>query len=237
MWLSVWSWCRSGVGGLCAVSPAGVQRGGVSSTPDDHFAAGPDCRVRATARGRVGGAGGCPTVRTGIEFAAAVEIHSGFHPPQTIISLPVHTAECWNRPSGTLVMLVAVQAVRARIVTAASIQKILVIPSAPDDHLAAGPDCRMIGSAGGRVGNARCGPTIGARIVSPAGRSTENRRQIRPRRSFRYRSRSPYDDFGLGRVGEVGRNPTIQGWIVSPARVQISENLPRRSSHSRSRLR
>jgi hypothetical protein len=30
-------------------------------------------------------------------------------PPQTIISLPVHTAVCCNRPAGALVVLVAVQ--------------------------------------------------------------------------------------------------------------------------------
>ena len=30
-------------------------------------------------------------------------------PPQTIISLPVHTAVCQYRPSGALVVLVAVQ--------------------------------------------------------------------------------------------------------------------------------
>src|SRR5439155_27358362 len=30
-------------------------------------------------------------------------------PPQTIISLPLHTAVCQNRPSGALVVLVAVQ--------------------------------------------------------------------------------------------------------------------------------
>jgi hypothetical protein len=30
-------------------------------------------------------------------------------PPDTIISLPVHTAVCSNRPSGTLVVLVAAQ--------------------------------------------------------------------------------------------------------------------------------
>ena len=30
-------------------------------------------------------------------------------PPQTIISLPVHTAVCSRRPSGALVVLVAVQ--------------------------------------------------------------------------------------------------------------------------------
>jgi hypothetical protein len=30
-------------------------------------------------------------------------------PPQTIISLPVHTAVCWDRAVGALVVLVAVQ--------------------------------------------------------------------------------------------------------------------------------
>src|SRR5258707_13491654 len=30
-------------------------------------------------------------------------------PPQTIISLPVHTAVCWSRAAGALVVLVAVQ--------------------------------------------------------------------------------------------------------------------------------
>ncbi len=32
-----------------------------------------------------------------------------FHPPQTIIALLVHTATCWNRPAGALVVVVAVQ--------------------------------------------------------------------------------------------------------------------------------
>ena len=43
------------------------------STPDDHFTAGPDCRVTRSGRGRVGGAGGCPTIRAGIVSAAGVQ--------------------------------------------------------------------------------------------------------------------------------------------------------------------
>ena len=35
-------------------------RGAYSSTPDDHFTAGPNCRVTDSASGRIGGAGGCP---------------------------------------------------------------------------------------------------------------------------------------------------------------------------------
>ena len=58
------------------------------STPDDHFAARPDCRVKVSGSGRVGSAGGCPTVRAGIVSPAGVQKK----PPQTIISLPVQTA-------------------------------------------------------------------------------------------------------------------------------------------------
>ena len=42
------------------------------SAPDDHFTAGPDCCVRDSANGRVGGAGGCPTIRAGIVSPAGV---------------------------------------------------------------------------------------------------------------------------------------------------------------------
>ena len=42
------------------------------STPHDHFAAGPHCRVKVAAVGRVGGAGGCPTIRAGIVSPASV---------------------------------------------------------------------------------------------------------------------------------------------------------------------
>ena len=44
------------------------------STPDDHFTAGPHCRVTVSGSGRVGGAGGCPTIRAGIVSPAGVEI-------------------------------------------------------------------------------------------------------------------------------------------------------------------
>ena len=43
----------------------------------------------------------------GLYLPPVLKILGGFHPPQTIISKPVHTAEFWNRPVGTLFMLVA----------------------------------------------------------------------------------------------------------------------------------
>ena len=43
----------------------------IKTTPDDHFAAGPDCRVNL-GRGRVDGAGRCPTIGAGIVSPAGV---------------------------------------------------------------------------------------------------------------------------------------------------------------------
>ena len=71
--------------------------------------------------GRVGGAGGCPTVGDGVVSSAGVE-------------------------------MVAV-----------------AVPSAPDDHFAAGPDCRVTISGSGRVGGAGGCPTVGDGIISAAG--------------------------------------------------------------------
>src|SRR5439155_13337683 len=45
-----------------------------NSAPDDHFTAGPDCRVSGSAIGRVGGVGGCPTVSAWVISPAGVQI-------------------------------------------------------------------------------------------------------------------------------------------------------------------
>src|SRR5207245_478628 len=44
--------------------------------PYNHFTVGPHCRVTVSTTGGVRGAGGCPTIRTWIIPAAAVEIGS-----------------------------------------------------------------------------------------------------------------------------------------------------------------
>ena len=60
--------------GAGIISAAGVEKGAAGeSAPDDHFAAGPHCRVRGSAIWRVGGAGGCPTVGAGTVSPAGVE--------------------------------------------------------------------------------------------------------------------------------------------------------------------
>ncbi len=48
--------------------------------PDDHFAAGRHCRFACSSRGRVGGAGGCPTVGAGIISPAGVQARRYFRP-------------------------------------------------------------------------------------------------------------------------------------------------------------
>jgi hypothetical protein len=55
------------------VSPAG---GVGSSTPDDHFIAGPHCRVPSSASGRVGRAGVRPTIGGRIVSLAGVHVQS-----------------------------------------------------------------------------------------------------------------------------------------------------------------
>src|SRR5439155_21269961 len=55
-----------------AVSAAGVHRrqNGTYSAPDDHFTAGPDCRVEPSGIRRVGSASRRPTIEIGIVSAA-----------------------------------------------------------------------------------------------------------------------------------------------------------------------
>ena len=58
--------------------------------------------------------------------------------------------------------------VRAGIISAAGVERAAVAIAAPDDHLTAGPHCRVKVSASGRVGEAGGRPTVGARIISAA---------------------------------------------------------------------
>ena len=81
--------------GAGIVSAASVHSAGeASSAPDDHFGASPDGRVTISCRGRVGGLVGSPTIGAGVVSPAGVRNSRQLAPPQTIISLPVHTAVC-----------------------------------------------------------------------------------------------------------------------------------------------
>ena len=94
--------------------------------------------------------------------------------------------------------------------------------SAPDDHFAAGPDCRVLLSGSGRVGGAGGCPTIGAGIVSPAGVQIANAVSA-PDDHFAAGPHCRVTVSGSGRVGRAGGRPTIGVGIVSAAGVQTAE--------------
>ena len=179
------------------IPPAGVLRlCSLLSAPDDHFTAGPDCRVIVSGSGRVGGAGGCPTVRAGIVSPAGVQragaaINSA--PDDHFTAGP--DCRVIVSASGRVGGAGGCPTIRAGIVSPAGVQIAAAVISAPDDHFTAGPDCRVMVSGSGRVGGAGGCPTIRAGIVSPAGVQIAACRHIRPRRSFHCRSRLPCDTY------------------------------------------
>ena len=72
---------------------AGVKiAGAVAIRPRRSFRCRSRLPCESSGSGRVGGAGGCPTIRAGIVSSAGVRKLTPLAPPQTIISLPVHTA-------------------------------------------------------------------------------------------------------------------------------------------------
>ena len=81
-----------------------------SSTPDDHFTAGPDRCVSIPRVGRVGGAGGCPTIRAGIVSPAGVQIGDAIiSAPDDHFAASPHCCVIGIARTGALVVLVAVQ--------------------------------------------------------------------------------------------------------------------------------
>ena len=92
-----------------SISAAGVQIVGISSAPDDHFTAGPDCGGKKSARGRVAQAGGCPTIRAGIVSSAGVYNDDRYQIRPRRSFHCRHTAVCKVRASAALVVLVGVQ--------------------------------------------------------------------------------------------------------------------------------
>jgi hypothetical protein len=100
------------------------------STPDDHFAPGPDRRVGHSAIGRVGGARRCPSIYAGIVSAAGVQN------ADRIRSAPDdHFApgpDCRVVPSGLGRIDDASRSprIRAGIVSATGVQNVDPVPSA-----------------------------------------------------------------------------------------------------------
>ena len=160
-----WRWSRRWRTGLCAVSSASVEMNGkVFSTPDDHFTAGPHCRVEHSSSGRIASGGRCPTICAGIVFAASVKMTNAYPAPNDHFTVGPHCRVKLSG-SGRIASGRSCPTIRARIVSPAGVQILIIISSAPDNHFIVGPHCRLIVSAYGRVCRAGGGPTVSAGIV------------------------------------------------------------------------
>ncbi len=141
-------------------------------------------------------------------------------PPQTIISLSVHTAVWPYRASGALVVLVALQLsvlgsylppvlnIRAGMVSPTGVA---VTSSTPNDHFTAGPDCRVAVSGRGRVRGAGGCPTVGAWVVPPA---SVKKRAATPSTPDDHLAASPnrcVEGSGSGGIGECRWSPRVIG--------------------------
>ena len=117
------------------------------------------------------------------------------NPPQMIIWLSVHTAVWFSRATGASVVLVAAQLSVAGLYLP-PVSKSSLRMSAPDDHFAAGPHCRVTG-LGQRarwwcwwLSNYPCWDYISRRY------SNRRCRRFRPRRSFHCPSTLPCEVLG-----------------------------------------
>ena len=135
-----------GLGAAAQYLPPVFKRRCHASAPDDHFAAGPDCRVTV--------------------FGAA----------------------------GALVVLVAVQLSVLGLYLPPVFSDMVTPSSAPDDHFAAGPHCRVLrlGAAGALVVLVAVQLSVPGLYLPPVFKRLPVA-SLRPRRSFRCRSRLPCD--------------------------------------------
>ena len=148
------------------VSPARVQvRTGISS-PDNHLTADPDCRKFLSASGRVGCAGGCPTIAARIVSAACVEkvAVKSSAPDDHFSASPHCRVACPG--IGRVGCGSGCPTVGARIVPPAGVQiGRAASTSTPDDHFSASPHCCVAHPGSGSVGCAgRCPRIINASV-------------------------------------------------------------------------
>jgi hypothetical protein len=137
----------------------------IPSTPDDHFAAGPDCSVAGSGSRRIGSSGRCPGIRAGIVFSTGIEgkAYEVDAAPDNHLTASPHCGMAVSA-SGRIGGASSGPTVRDRIVSPAGIVSV----STPDDHFSASPNSCVAGSRKGRASGAGVGPTIGGRTVSAA---------------------------------------------------------------------
>src|SRR5262249_49793961 len=121
---------------------------------------------------------------------------------------------------------------RARLRTVSSAAVHIATPnSAPDDHLAPGPCCRVEFSASGRAGAAGTCPTVGAGFISPAGVQKAAVALSAPEDHFTSGPDCRVSLSGRRRVVDAGACPTIGAGIVSTTGVQIDAGISAPDDH------
>ena len=210
------------------VSPASVNNAvAVKSAPVNHLTVGPNCGVTPARIGRISDAGGCPGISAGIVSPASLRNEAA------VISAPVNHLTAGPNcrvvlsRSGRIGGAGGCPTVRGRVVSPASIKVVITtiveIRPAPDDHLSAGPNCRVGCSRIGRIDEVGGGPAISAGIVSSAG--------IRPVGSDIIKISAPDDHLNagpncrvplspIGRIDGAGGCPTVGAGNISPAGIQ-----------------
>src|SRR5205814_8132028 len=115
----------------------------------DHFAAGPECRVKRSGKGRASDVRGRPTVCAGIISTAGVQKvdsigSSGTSAPDDHFTAGPHCRVTGSR-SGRVARTGDCPTIHTRIVSATGVEIAdIKITSTPNDHITASPDCRLI---------------------------------------------------------------------------------------------
>ena len=151
--------------------------------------------MTVSASGRIGRAGGCPTIRAGIVSPAGVENVAAIKSaPDDHFTASPH---CRVKVSGSGCVGGAggCPTIRAGIVSPAGVQVACRCQIRPRRSFRCRSTLPCDVSGSGRVGGAGGRPTIRAGIVSPAGVQSW-RQHLRPRRSFHCQSTLPCDRLG-----------------------------------------
>jgi len=195
------------------------------AAPNDHFTAGPYCRVIFSAVGRADDVGGCPSISAGIIFAAGVKSAAAIRSaPHDHFTAAPHCCVAVPR-SGRVGGAGSCPTASTGIISPPGVQRAqtVAIVSAPHDHFTARPDCPMDLSGIGRVGGVCSCPSVGSEIVFAAGVGIAGARDVS----------APDDHFTAGphcgvtvpggwRVGGAGGCPTVSAGIISSPGVEVA---------------
>jgi hypothetical protein len=105
------------------------------------------------------------------------------------------------------------------MISAPGVENSVIVGTAPDNHLTAGPNCGVIVPRSGGVGGAGGCPTVDGGIVSAAGVEIIGSNSA-PDDHFSASPHCRVTISGIGRVGGAGGCPTVGNRIVSPARTR-----------------